>query len=305
MMAMKTGGNYWVKAVIAIAVTLIAMPVTHIIARALKEGCQGIEQFYAGMAMGAVGAVMVIAGVFVKGDAKQTLLGLFGGMFYWMGAIDFMFMYYANRFGTQAQLDPVTGEIVSRPEYLLLPATFGFWAMTMILYLFCTVNGCNFLNWWQRLFFGKRKKEIAARPMTRHTSIVTFMEVITMLWTCYLVLMFCYDMRFFGDESVMTLIVGMIGFIGSLYMFARLLRYGAWGISLRYGFATVIIFWISVEVFDRTHLLNRIFADPATELTHIGVIVACLVCGAMFPYFNKSLGKYRERRKSNEEAGVA
>lgn len=43
MMAMKTGGNYWVKAVIAIAVTLIAMPVTHIIARALKEGCQGIE----------------------------------------------------------------------------------------------------------------------------------------------------------------------------------------------------------------------------------------------------------------------
>ena len=44
--------------------------------------------------------------------------------------------------------------------------------MTMMLYLFCTANGCNFLNWWQRLFFGKHKKEIAARPMTRHTSIV-------------------------------------------------------------------------------------------------------------------------------------
>lgn len=82
--------------------------------------------------------------------------------------------------------------------------------MTMMLYLFCTANGCNFLNWWQRLFFGKHKKEIAARPMTRHTSIVAFMEVITMLWTCYLVLMFCYDERFFGDHHPVTLLVGML-----------------------------------------------------------------------------------------------
>lgn len=127
---------HWGKAVVSIAVTLVAMPLTHILARALKDGTSGVEQFYASMGMGAVGLLMVIGGVFVKGDAKQTLLGLFGGMFYWMGAVDFLFMYYANRFGTQAQLDPVTGEVVSRPEYLLLPATFGFWAMTMMLYLF-------------------------------------------------------------------------------------------------------------------------------------------------------------------------
>ena len=148
---------HWGKAVVSIAVTLVAMPLTHILARALKDGTSGVEQFYAGMGMGAVGLLMVIGGVFVKGDAKQTLLGLFGGMFYWMGAVDFLFMYYANRFGTQAQLDPVTGEVVSRPEYLLLPATFGFWAMTMMLYLFCTRNGCNFLNWWQRLAGTRRR----------------------------------------------------------------------------------------------------------------------------------------------------
>ena len=201
MAATKERKRHWLKAFVSIAVTLVAMPLTHILARALKDGTAGVEQFYAGMGMGLFGLLMVIIGVFIKGDVKQALLGLFGGMFYWMGAIDFLFMYYANRFGTQAQLDPVTGEIVSRPEYLILPSTFGFWAMTMMLYLFCTANGCNFLNWWQRLFFGKHKKEIAARPMTRHTSIVAFMEVITMLWTCYLVLMFCYDERFFWQPS--------------------------------------------------------------------------------------------------------
>lgn len=273
---------YWWKAVVSIAVTLIAMPVTHIVARVLKNDCVGVEQFYAGMLMGIVGLALVIAGVFIKGDVRQTLLGLFGGMFYWMGAVDFLFMYYANRFGTQAQLDPVTGKIVSRPEYLLLPATFGFWAMTMTLYLFCTANGCNFLNWWQRLFFGKHKKEIASRPMTRHTSIVAFMEVITMLWTCYLLLMFCYDGRFIGDHHPVTLLVGMGGFIGSLFMLAKLLRYKSWGLSLRFGFATVIIFWISVEVFDRIHVLEGLYEEPSAHMEQIVLISVSFIATGIY-----------------------
>lgn len=279
----------WDKAIVSIAVTLAAMPLTHILARILKDGTTGVEQFYAGMGMGAFGLGLVIAGVFIKGDARQSLLGLFGGMFYWMGAIDFLFMYYAERFGTQAQLDPVTGEIVSRPEYLILPATFGFWAMVMMLYLFCTANGCNFLNWWQRLFFGKYKKEIAARPMTRHTSIVVFMEVTTMLWTCYLTLMFCYDERFLGDRHPVTLLVGMLGLIGSLFMFARLLRYSSWGMSLRYGFATVIIFWIAVEVFDRISLLPALWNAPREHLLQIVLIGGSFAVAGLYVTYRKMM----------------
>ena len=290
---MTTGLNRkqtnWGKAIVSIAVTLAAMPLTHILARMLKDGTTGVEQFYAGMGMGAFGLGLVIAGVFIKGDARQSLLGLFGGMFYWMGAIDFLFMYYAERFGTQAQLDPVTGEVVSRPEYLLLPATFGFWAMTMMLYLFCTANGCNFLNWWQRLFFGKHKKEIAARPMTRHTSIVAFMEVITMLWTCYLTLMFCYDERFLGDRHPVTLLVGMLGLISSLFMFARLLRYSSWGMSLRYGFATVIIFWIAVEVFDRISLLPALWNAPGEHILQIILIGGSFAVAGLYVTYRKMM----------------
>ena len=290
---MTTGLNRkqmnWGKAIVSIAVTLAAMPLTHILARMLKDGTTGVEQFYAGMGMGAFGLGLVIAGVFIKGDARQSLLGLFGGMFYWMGAIDFLFMYYAERFGTQAQLDPVTGEIVSRPEYLILPATFGFWMMVMMLYLFCTANGCNFLNWWQRLFFGKHKKEIAARPMTRHTSIVAFMEVITMLWTCYLTLMFCYDERFLGDRHPVILLVGMLGLIGSLFIFARLLRYSSWGMSLRYGFATVIIFWIAVEVFDRISLLPALWNAPGEHILQIILIGGSFAVAGLYVTYRKMM----------------
>ena len=61
---------HWGKAVVSIAVTLVAMPLTHILARALKDGTSGVEQFYAGMGMGAFGLGLVIAGVFIKGDVR-------------------------------------------------------------------------------------------------------------------------------------------------------------------------------------------------------------------------------------------
>ena len=37
--------------------------------------------------MGAVGLAIAIWGVFVKGDTKQTLFGLFGGLLFWTGWI--------------------------------------------------------------------------------------------------------------------------------------------------------------------------------------------------------------------------
>lgn len=123
--------------------------------------------------------------------------------------------------------------------------------------------------------------------MTRHTGIVAFMEVITMLWTCYLVLMFCYDERFFGDHHPVTLLVGMLGFIGSLFMFAKLLRYASWGMSLRFGFATVIIFWIAVEVFDRIHLLNGLWVNPKEHVQEIVLILASFAVTGLYLAYDR------------------
>lgn len=90
--------------------------------------------------------------------------------------------------------------------------------------------------------------------MMCYISIVVFMEVIIMLWMCYLVLMFCYDEWFFGDYYLVILLVGMLGFIGLIFMFVKLLCYVLWDMSLWFGFVIVIIFWIVVEVFDCIYL---------------------------------------------------
>lgn len=148
---------YWWKSIVSMGVILGSMPMVHLVARVLKDNYDGTQLLGAGMAVGFVGLVMVVVGVFVNGQTRQTLLGLIGGMFYWTGWVDFLFMYYAHRWGTHAEIDPTTGEVLSRPEYLLLPATFGLWAMVMLLYIFCSRNACNFLNWWQTLFLGEEQ----------------------------------------------------------------------------------------------------------------------------------------------------
>ena len=222
--------HYYWKTIASFLVVLLTMPLGHALMMIMDKTLEPTTVHYSAFFMGLVGMLIVVAGVFVKGDTKQTLYGLFGGLLFWTGWIEFLFQYYATRWGTQPEIE--NGEVVTRPEYLILPATFGMWMMVMMLYVFSTKNGCNFINWWQRRLFGSHKNEIAARPMTRHTSIVTFMELIMILWTSYLLLMFCYDKRFLGDHHPVTFAVGIGCLIGSIFMLKKQLRLGSWGCLL-------------------------------------------------------------------------
>ncbi|MDO4320620.1 MAG: hypothetical protein Q4C34_08595 [Bacteroidales bacterium] len=268
---------YWWKAIASFLFVLFMMPLGHALMIIMEHTMSETALHYSAFAMGAAGMVMVIVGVFVKGDTKQTLWGLFGGLLFWTGWVEFLFMYFANRFGTQPQLDPVTGEVVTRPEYLIMPASFGFWMMIMILYIFCTRNGCNFINWWQRRLLGDRRTEIAARPMTRHTSIVTFLELMMILWASYLLLMFCYDNEFLGDHHPVTLVVGVGCFIGSFFIFAKQLRIPSWGANIRMAIATVIVFWTPVEIMGRMNIFQEIWIAPMEHKAEMIVILAAFV----------------------------
>ena len=56
--------------------------------------------------------------------------------------------------------------------------------MVMVIYVFTTRNGCNFINWRQKRLLRRRKNVIAAQPMTRHLSILTFMLFNMIIWPC-------------------------------------------------------------------------------------------------------------------------
>lgn len=268
---MNSNRNYWWRTIASFLLVLFSMPLGHALMILMERLISPSAMHYAGFLMGLAGLFLVIVGVFAKGDTRQTLWGLFGGLLFWTGWVEFLFLYYARRYGVQPEIE--NDVIVTKPEYLIMPASFGMWMMVMTMYVFSTKNGCDFITWIQKVCFRSRRKVIAAQPMTRHTSIITFMELNMMLWGLYLLLMFCYDKNFLGDHHPVTFLVGIGCLIGSVFMFKRELKLAAWGANIRMAIATVIIFWTPIEILGRINFFKEFWVHPQ----EYGFLLLCIL----------------------------
>lgn len=268
--------HYWGKAVGSFFIVLLLMPLGHAMMKIMEGTMPPTALHISAFGMGLIGWVMAIWGIFVKGDTRQTLMGLIGGLLFWTGWIEFLLQYFAQRVGAQPEI--VNGEVVTQPEYLLMPATFGFYMLIMTFYLFCTRVGCNWINWWQRLLLGRHCDAIVVHPVTRHVSIVTFMELNMIMWTSYLLLMFLYDPAFFGDHHPVTYAVGIFCLIGAMLIFRKQLRLPRWGANIRMAVATVVVFWVPVEIAGRINLFREVWVEPRQYSGIIwGMLIALVV----------------------------
>lgn len=258
------------KALASFLLVLFTMPLGHAAMILMEHWLAPGPLHVCAFLLGLAGLLITVTGVFVRGDLKQTLCGLFGGLLFWTGWVEFLFQYYADRYGMQPYVDEATGK-VTQPEYLILPATFGFMMMFLLLYLFSIRSGCNFFNWCQKKLFGSRRDIIVARPITRHTAIVTFMELNLMMWVCYVLLMFCYDTEFLGDTHPVTLVIAVGCLIGSMFIFLKQLHIASWGANIRMSIATVLTFWTFVEVLGHIGIMKEIWVEP---MEHVGVMTA-------------------------------
>ena len=301
------GKIYFGKTVGSILIILLLMPLGHALMIVMEHLLAPTVLHYSAFLMGLAGLIITIAGVFVKGDTRQTCFGITGAMLFWTGWVEFLFAYYAQRYGVQCDLVgngivQTTTEYVngigvhhtatingtpiedfsraelkairgSRPEYLILPATFGMWMMFIVMYVFC--NGCDFIRWIQKHCGVKDRVEL--RPMAHHASIVTFMEWNIMMWGLYLLLMFCYDPVFLGTSHPITYAIAIFCLIGSALMFKKELHIGSWGRNIRMALATVIVFWTAVEVAARNGFFKEIWLDPAHHIAEMGSLLVLFI----------------------------
>lgn len=265
----KTVKKYPLKALASFLLVLFTMPLGHASMILMEHYMAPGPLHVAAFMLGFVGLALTITGVFVKGDLKQTLYGLFGSLLFWTGWVEFLFQYYVQRFGMPPYVDPVTGN-VTKPEYLVLPATFGFLMMFLVLYLFSIRSGCNFFNWLQKHIFRGHRDAIVFKPITRHTSIVTFMEMNLMLWVSYVVLMFCYDTNFLGDTHPVTLTLAVGCLVGSAFIFKKQMSIASWGANIRMAIPTVLTLWTFVEVLGHIGILKEIWIEP---LEHLRIMI--------------------------------
>lgn len=320
--------KYCGKTIASFIFVLFTMPLGHAMMRIMEETMSSTAVNVCAVIMGFVGLTMTIIGVFVKGDTNRTIWGLFGALFFWTGWVEFMFGYFAARFGVhydlvgsgfvQTTTEYVNGIGVnhemlinginindipanelramrgSRPEYLILPASFGFFIMFAVLYIFGSKTGCHAMNWLQKVFFGGKRNAIVPHNMSRHTSITTFMEFNLINWACYLFLMFVYDPVFLGDSHPVTIACAVGCVIGAVFMFRYQLGIYAWGANIRMSIATVIVFWSAIEVFARNGMFTEIWVEPLHYVPQmISILVVFILVGLGVIYKSKS------KRRSN------
>ena len=238
-------------------IVLFTMPLGHALMILMEHFLTHQQLYYSAFAMGAVGLVLTIVGVFANGDTRQTL-------------------------------------------FVMLPSSVGFWVMFMFLYLFSIKSGCDFFNYLQKIFFKKSKTRVEIKPITRNTSLVTFMEMNMILWTSYLLLMFAYDENFLGDRHPVTIGIAVACLIGSFFMMARLIKISSWGYAIRYSIPTVIVFWTFVEVLGRHDVFKEIWVHPLDYKTEMLMILAALVVTLGILLFMSSRKKQRGEQKDIE-----
>lgn len=311
------------KTVCSLFIILLLMPIGHALMALMEHFLSPTALHYSAFAMGLLGLLMVIIGVYAKGDTRQTVWGITGAMLFWTGWVEFLFVYYAQRYGvhcdlqgsgviqtmteytdgmithqdylingrpladyTRPELKAIRG---SRPEYLIMPATFGLWITVMVLYTFCTRTGCDLINWIQRHCLKSNTRDsIELRPMAHHPSIIVFMEWIMMMWGVYLVLMFCYDPIFLGQRHPVTLAFALICLVGSALMLKKQLHITSWGRNIRFALATVIVFWSFVEIAARNGFFSEVWVDPMNHKVEVGLIAAAfLIAVTATVFFSK------------------
>lgn len=269
--------------ILSFIIVLFMMPLGHA-AMILMEKILGHNLLYlAALLLGVIGVGLLVLGIYSKKEITATFAGLFGGMLVWTGWVEFAYVYYANRYGVQPLIE--NGEIVTKPEYLIMPSSVGFWAIIMLFYIFSIKSNCVLFTWIQdKLHYGTAKKAVPdeqqvsrLQPVVRNHAMTTFMEMNIIMWTCYIVLLFVYDERFFGDHHPVTSIIAFGSLAWSIYLFVKLLKIKKLGYAIRYAIPTVIIFWTFVEIMGRWNMVKEIWIEPSHYWMEMTVMLVAFV----------------------------
>lgn len=159
-----------------------------------------------------------------------------------------------------------------------MPSSIGFWAILMMFYFLSSKSGCKFFNWFQKKL--KVRNAVKLKPVSHNYAMSTLMELISILWTFYLVLLLIYDSNFFGDRHPVTYIIAFGSLLWSGYLFTRLIKINKLDYGIRYSIPTVIIFWNFVEIMGRWDVFKEIWVEPGKywlEMIIISIVFVLLI----------------------------
>ena len=259
--------------VLAFIVVLLTMPLGHTVMILMESIFGKDHQYTAAILMGILGVYLLLRGIKINKETQSTWLGFFAGLFIWTGWVEFSYVFFANHLGVQPLIE--NGEIVTKPEYLIMPSSIGVLLASLLFFFFNKETRCHFFKWFHRnlkMNIGK-----ATTGKSRNYATITAMETIYITWFFYIVLLLVYDNSIFGDRHWVTYSVFYGSLVWSLYLFIRLLKFQKMASAVRYAIPTVIIFWNAIEILGRWRFFEEIWIKPGEYAMEMGLIFSSFV----------------------------
>lgn len=263
--------------ILAFALVLFIMPLGHAVMILTQVILGETYQYVGAVLLGLLGFAALLLSLKKESETTRTFLGLFAGICLWTGFVEFSFVFYAAHLGVPPIIE--NGEIVTKPEYLLIPSTVGIFLSTMFYFFLNGQTRCGFFLWFRRLF----RMRIPHTPdtETKNYAIITAMETIFVLWAFYIVMMIAYDEHILGDRHWFTYVLFAGFLVWSVYLILRLIKYVKIGAAVRYAIPTVVIFWNCVEFLGRWNFYEEFWIEPTRYALEVGIIFAAFTAAIL------------------------
>ena len=271
--------------ILAFLVVLFVMPLGHALMILMEKVFGAQYQFAAAAFLGIIGGILVLIGTKDKTETTATWLGFFGGVLLWTGWVEFSFIWIAQHLNISPLM--ANGEIVTKPEYLIMPSSIGILLSTMFYFLLNNQTRCNFFIWLNRNL--KLKLQIAPADKKRNFATITAMETIYVTWFFYIILLLVYDDSLFGDKHPVTYFVFAGSLAWSLFLINRLLKINKMAYAIRYAIPTVILFWNCIEILGRWNFFKEIWIEPHEYYLEMGLILFGFFSAMIFSLMSSRL----------------
>ncbi len=204
----------------------------------------------------ALGLVLIWSTSRLKGDAAQSIVGIFGGNLIWIGGVEYGLTIAARTLGIAKTVGVVDGTVVAiYGEYVLLKYTWGALALIMGYLLFLESSRCTIFLWWRERVPTMRGP-IASGKIDNYGPRSAF-QYTTTVWGFYLLLLWAYDEQLFGVHGLFTRAVLALSIAGTLYCVKQLHQMTGWGASIRYAVPAMIVAWTPIEILGKWGMLRE------------------------------------------------
>ena len=273
---------------LAFVVVFLVQALGHTVMILMEKGFGEAYVYQSAAAMGLMGAWMLWYGMRHNNEVTATWLGFFAGTFLWTGWVEFSFVFYANHLGVPPLMD--NGEVITKPEYLVMPSSLGVMMATLAYFLFNKETKCNFFKWFHRhAGMGTGKPN---RHHQRNFAAITALETIYVIWFFYIALLLIYDEAILGDQHPVVYGLFFANTVWAIYLLQRLVKFWKVTTAIRYGIPTAIIAWNCVELLGRWDFFTEIWVHPldyALEMSLIaGAVLAVTILSIMTPAHQKA-----------------